>query len=932
MDLSSLSSDPNFFGKDGVTLFIGQVEDVNDPKRSGRVKVRCLGWHPPDKEGENGLATEDLPWTRTCLPVTHAQQMRSGAKHGLLPGSWVMGVFTDGSEANDGHAFCSFNFTAKASEKNNRQDVDITDGKIPKNIRGFTKINPILDGIYPNTGLNTKEEMEGGTDDKGDVAHDSPTLDESDDGVCPIEKDAFSTTKEEDKSAENPHSQVYPTEIADALCGTLMSARDVISARIKEKMPSGLERFVDGDDVFDINGNAINLNGIMRVLSGEISSMLRDTIQTQKAFVQKTINKKVHSTGIFAAASRSPLTAQLADLTFSTQFDIFNSIIDKSLDLLEDQVMQSLQNLNNQQRSSKGSSNNTGELGTSRGSSVVDLNPIYIADSIINDTEVNYKKKEKEAQEECEEIVKPIKGKMSAYEKKMSDMLLEDYSCQDDMEDDIKNGYDDIIKDISGVSSSDGGGFDLGQAAQFLQIALNMDFTLAPQVFNKAGLAVLDTFTSEGCNPHTMYETVSGMIGNTSGSSGGGEGGGSESGKSSKRQKDMYKSTGFGGRPGDVKEDETSYRPYPDDVKNVKFKQTKRKRILATLPRWEPVDYYEVNRTYELKGEVDFGGTSTQRSRILVNNQSDPTDNGIYITNVGNWKRAEDANFPTDFKKRKLVEVKTLPADDNLYYYCNDNNPKLRFDDIEFKKTVGSNDFTTEEKRALDRKVENEPDGKNASVFVTSRPSGEEEAAKNFIAGRPNTPIIANTGQGYFFESKVPGRNFPSVFIEGYIGTPVPVIDRDSGELVTVLINQRSFSNKANPTVSILPDDSSIGIVSDSKNYDIFLSHFYVQNTGAGYSPDTEIEVIDKDKDMPGAVVKPRIVDGRIVSIEVINNGSGFKRLPKIRIKGKGRRAKLYPIMGLKVKESNPSVKKLEQNVNLSLTAATVNLSTTLDL
>ena len=81
--------------------------------------------------------------------------------------------------------------------------------------------------------------------------------------------------------------------------------------------------------------------------------------------------------------------------------------------------------------------------------------------------------------------------------------------------------------------------------------------------------------------------------------------------------------------------------------------------------------------------------------------------------------------------------------------------------------------------------------------------------------------------------------------------------------------------------------------------------------------------MIDKDREFQGAVVKPKVVGGRIVSVEVINNGSGFKRLPKIRIKGKGRRAKLYPIMGLKVKESNPSVKKLEQNVNLSLTPAT---------
>ena len=126
--------------------------------------------------------------------------------------------------------------------------------------------------------------------------------------------------------------------------------------------------------------------------------------------------------------------------------------------------MQSLQNLNNQQKSSKGGSNNTGELGSSRSSSLVDLNPVYIADSIINDTEVNYRKKEKESQEECEELMRPMKEKMSAYEQKMADMLWEDYECQEDMEEEAKNGYDDIVKDISSVASSAAGGFDFGIA------------------------------------------------------------------------------------------------------------------------------------------------------------------------------------------------------------------------------------------------------------------------------------------------------------------------------------------------------------------------------------------------------------------------------------------------------------------------------------
>ena len=74
--------------------FIGVVEDVNDPKTSGRVKVRCVGWHPKGKEGgEEGsedTTTEDLPWARVGMPVTHAQKSRIGGKWSP---AWLLGYW-----------------------------------------------------------------------------------------------------------------------------------------------------------------------------------------------------------------------------------------------------------------------------------------------------------------------------------------------------------------------------------------------------------------------------------------------------------------------------------------------------------------------------------------------------------------------------------------------------------------------------------------------------------------------------------------------------------------------------------------------------------------------------------------------------------------------------------------------------------------------
>ena len=128
MSVENPNTEPGFFGKDSFVPFIAQVEDVNDPKRSNRVKVRCLGWHPMSKkqndgEDEDALASEDLPWAKVGMPNTMAQQGRTGGKHGLKPGSMVMGFFLDGYDAQDPYILTSFNFTAKTTKENNRKDV-----------------------------------------------------------------------------------------------------------------------------------------------------------------------------------------------------------------------------------------------------------------------------------------------------------------------------------------------------------------------------------------------------------------------------------------------------------------------------------------------------------------------------------------------------------------------------------------------------------------------------------------------------------------------------------------------------------------------------------------------------------------------------------------------------------------------------------------
>ena len=87
----------DFMGKNGFQWFVGVVEDRQDPLRLGRLRVRALGYHTPDL---TKLPTADLPWGHVMNPITSATVSGVGQSPlGLVEGSWVIGFFTDGIEA-----------------------------------------------------------------------------------------------------------------------------------------------------------------------------------------------------------------------------------------------------------------------------------------------------------------------------------------------------------------------------------------------------------------------------------------------------------------------------------------------------------------------------------------------------------------------------------------------------------------------------------------------------------------------------------------------------------------------------------------------------------------------------------------------------------------------------------------------------------------
>lgn len=101
-----LGTKTDFAGRDGFSWWIGEVESVEDPAQTGRVKVRIVGWHQKGKTSDDGsssyledLPTDALPWATVLLPNDRPQIKNAGSTCELQVGAFVMGFFMDGEEA-----------------------------------------------------------------------------------------------------------------------------------------------------------------------------------------------------------------------------------------------------------------------------------------------------------------------------------------------------------------------------------------------------------------------------------------------------------------------------------------------------------------------------------------------------------------------------------------------------------------------------------------------------------------------------------------------------------------------------------------------------------------------------------------------------------------------------------------------------------------
>ena len=250
-------------GKDGFQWFVGVVEDRNDPKTLGRLRVRCLGYHTEDL---TKLPTSDLPWAHVMNPITSATVSGIGQSPlGAVEGTWVVGFFTDGSDAQQPMIMGTLpGVPAKLPTKDDTKGFqDVTNANYPKYLE--TDVNRLA--------VNEKTE-----DDDGNVSESNPhntlTIRRADrdlavgiaqidgifGGVAQIDPDLDATFWDEPETEYNatyPRNHVYESE-----GGHIREMDDTPGAeRIHERhnSGSGYEIFPNGTKVTRVKGKNYNI-------------------------------------------------------------------------------------------------------------------------------------------------------------------------------------------------------------------------------------------------------------------------------------------------------------------------------------------------------------------------------------------------------------------------------------------------------------------------------------------------------------------------------------------------------------------------------------------------------------------------------------------------------------------------------------------------
>lgn len=97
-----------------------------------------------------------------------------------------------------------------------------------------------------------------------------------------------------------------------------------------------------------------------------------------------------------------------------------------------------------------------------------------------------------------------------------------------------------------------------------------------------------------------------------------------------------------------------------------------------------------------LSGEQTIDGVLTSASRVLVKDQTDQTQNGIYLSAAGAWARTSDANSSSELN-HAITSVQSGTVNSNTAWEQTTDNPNVGTDNIVWIQAYGAGTYTADE-------------------------------------------------------------------------------------------------------------------------------------------------------------------------------------------------------------------------------------------
>ena len=251
-------------GSDGFRWWVGQVETPTDedPKKSGRCKVRIVGIHPKDCLG---VSTDDLPWAISTFPVTtpHIPGACTTVSNKIKKGVWVIGFFLD----NDQQHPCIIGSIGGVAHSTDQK----LEGEDPsKECLGFSSYLPSFTKIADLSSTKDGEVVNRTNTDVGQVT--TGIKQETEDKTEVIENNKDNLQEAQD--AENSNSNTAGTKVCVERPSTCKTDLKSKYTRLFSEM------------LYEIQRNDGKLG---TYLVGELSGGIYDQIDLGREYVDKAI-------------------------------------------------------------------------------------------------------------------------------------------------------------------------------------------------------------------------------------------------------------------------------------------------------------------------------------------------------------------------------------------------------------------------------------------------------------------------------------------------------------------------------------------------------------------------------------------------------------------------------------------------------------------